>query len=252
MNEQLLAQWLNQELDEGGKLQLENSLRDEPESLNRFFDAVQFQEQLRALYRASPQAVQLPRIRSRVVWGLGSAVAATMLIAIVFMPSSGPRPTADPRLFVLNGHPKLQTTEVEPGPQPFATQREKWPTETHIVTDERSSTLRWHGDYILEIGPNTTLTLTCGPDGPSESDPLYLRLDGGNITMKLAVVVSPIDIWLDESRVRIAQPTVFAFSNLSPQPGGFNLRLTVSSGSLEVRTEDGVRNVLAGENTLLP
>ena len=47
MSDELIDNWLDNEVDDECKTRLEAWLRDDPENLRRFFDAVQLQEDLR-------------------------------------------------------------------------------------------------------------------------------------------------------------------------------------------------------------
>lgn len=118
MSESLIDNWLDNELDEESMGQFEEWLREDPDHLQSFFDAVKLQEDLRLHYGATPAMVTLPSRKHkgiRLIGWLSAAAAVLVAVFLVIPHKSDPQPTADPLVWVLDGNPQVEIAKVEPG-----------------------------------------------------------------------------------------------------------------------------------------
>jgi len=108
MSESLIDNWLDDEVDEKSKGQLEEWLREDPDQLQSFFDAVKLQEDLRLHYSGTAAKVTLPSHQRRGIRLLVSLSAAAALFVAAYLSiphAPDPQPTADPLVWVLDGNP---------------------------------------------------------------------------------------------------------------------------------------------------
>jgi ferric-dicitrate binding protein FerR (iron transport regulator) len=254
MSESLIDNWLDNELDEESMGQFEEWLREDPDHLQSFFDAVKLQEDLRLHFGATPAMVTLPSRKHkgiRLIGWLSAAAAVLVAVFLVIPHKSDPQPTADPLVWVLDGNPQVEIAKVEPGPNPdqpggnpFPIPREEWPVETRVTISNNVSTLRWGEDCELRGDPGTNLALRL----ESEGEPRSIRLNAGSLTVHLAEPAVAVDTLVGDSRIRASQPAVFTI--------GFSESdsvLSVIRGNVEVRFPDGMkRRVTPGEHVSLP
>ncbi len=251
MSESLIDNWLDDEMDEKSMGQLEEWLREDPDQIESYFDAVKLQEELRVYYGGTPVTVALPsrkRRGIRLIVSL-SAAAALLVAAYLIIPrESDPQPTADPLVWVLAGNPQVEITRVDPGPNPVPIPREEWAVETRVTISDDVSTLRWGEDCELDAGPGTILALRPALDHDAPKEPRSIRLNAGSLTVHLAEPAVPIDILVGDSRVRASQPAVFKIS-ISESDS----ILSVTRGNVELRLPDAKkRSVASGEHVSLP
>ena len=266
MSESLIDNWLDDELGEESMGQFEEWLREDPDHIQSFFDAVKLQEELRLYYGAKPTTVTLPSRQHKgirlIVWL--SVVAALLVAVFLIMPhESDPQPTADPLVWVLAGNPQVEITRVEPGPNPSSIPREEWPVETHVTISDDASTLRWGEDCELNADVGTNLALRSerdgdapggdAPDGPAPGgaapkEPRSIRLNVGSLTVHLAEPAVAVDTLIRDFRVRASQAAVFTIS-ISESDSV----LSVIRGNVELWYPDGTkRSVASGEHVSLP
>lgn len=247
MSESLIDNWLDNELDEESMGQFEEWLREDPDHLQSFFDAVKLQEDLRLHYGATPAMVTLPSRKHkgiRLIGWLSAAAAVLVTVFLVIPHKSDPQPTADPLVWVLDGNPQVEIAKVEPGPNPFPIPREEWPVETRVTISNNVSTLRWGEDCELRGDPGTNLGLRL----ESEGEPRSIRLNAGSLTVHLAEPAVAVDTLVGDSRIHASQPAVFTISFSESDSV-----LSVIRGNVEVRFPDGMkRSVTPGEHVSLP
>ena len=247
MSKELIDSWLDNEVDDESKMHLEEWLRDDPENLQSFFDAVQLQEDLRVHYGERVEAVTLPLQKQRGVRLIValSAVAATIVAALFIIPHlSGPDATDDPRLsgldatddplvWVISGNPEVEITRMRPGPNPEPIPREQWPVETQVTVSDEPGSLRWDEGCVLEAGAGTALTLRSATDRDVPIEPRSIHLKSGTLTVRLESPPDPVDIFVGDSRIRASQPTVFTLQDSGPQPFGHEVVLSVIRGDVQ-------------------
>ena len=256
MSKELIDSWLDNEVDDESKMHLEEWLRDDPENLQSFFDAVQLQEDLRVHYGERLEAVTLPsqkQKRVRLIVAL-SAVAAIIVAGLFIIPRlSGPHATDDPLVWVISGNPQVEITRMRPGPNPGPIPREQWPVETRVTFSDEPGSLRWDEGCVLEAGAGTALTLRSATDRDVRIEPRSIHLKSGTLTVRLESPPVPVDIFVGDSRIRASQPTVFTLKDPGPQPFGREVVLSVIRGDVELLLPDaGRRSVTAGEHVSLP
>lgn len=261
MSESSIHNWLDDELSEESMGQFEEWLREDPDHIQNFFDAVKLQEELRLYYGAKPTTVTLPSRQHKgirlIVWL--SVVAALLVAVFLVIPhKSDPQPTADPLVWVLDGNPQVEIAKVEPGPNPFPIPLEEWPVETHVTIPDDASTLRWGEDCELNADVGTNLALRSerdgdAPDGPAPGgaapkEPRSIRLNAGSLTVHLAEPAVAVDTLVGDSRIRASQPAVFTISFSESDSV-----LSVIRGNVELWLPDGTkRSVASGEHVSLP
>ncbi len=256
MSETLIENWLNDEMDERSTSQLEEWLREDPEQLQGFFDAVKLQEELRQHHGGTPVTVTLPsqqRRGTRLVVSLCAAAALIVAALLIIPRAADPRPTADPLVWVLAGTPQVETTRIDPGPNPVAIPREQWPVETRVTTSNEPSSLRWSEDCVLDVGSGTALALRLASDRVTPKEPRSIRLKAGRLTVRLEAPAVRVDILVGASRIRAAQPAVFTLEASGPQPIGSETVLSVTRGNVELLLPDAEKRlVAAGERVSIP
>ncbi|MCA9174370.1 MAG: hypothetical protein KDB14_07785 [Planctomycetales bacterium] len=256
MSKELIDRWLDNEVDNESQLHLEEWLREDPEHLRSFFDAVQWQEDLRAHYGKRPEAVTLPtQKRTSVRLIVAFSAAAAIIVASLFMIPRRPdaHATDDPLVWVLSGNPQVELTRVHPGPNPAPIPREQWPVETRVTVADEPGSLRWDEGCVIEAGAGTVLTLRSASTRDLTGEPRSIHLDRGTLTVRLEPPLVPVDVRAGDSRIRASKPTVFTLTDPGPQPFGHAVVLSVIRGDVELLLPDSEsQTVTAGERVSIP
>ena len=256
MSRELIDRWLDNELDDKSKMRLEAWLRDDPDNLQSFFDAVRLQEDLRVHYSKSFAAVAFTlqsRNRGRLIIALSLVVTIAVAGLFIIPRQFGPRATDDPLVGVISGNPQLIVTRASPGPNPAPIPREQWPVETQVTVADNPSSLQWDESCVLEADAGTAWTLRSETNRDGVLEPRSIHLNRGVLTVRLESPPVPIDIFVEDSRIRVSQSVAFTLKDPEPQPFGGEVTLFVIRGDVElVLPGAGRRRVTAGEQVALP